>query len=378
MSSPREYPVDELIQVLHATPAPPSGVLSVFLDTATENPDKRAHLFAYRDGCKAIRATLPPEQNACFEDAAAMVEGFLTEAVKPGEPGVAIFASPQVGYFFAARLAQPLPRDEVVWEKEPHLVPLEALLDEQQRIVVLLLDKRRVRIFSVFLGALEEKQEFHDRVPPKGPSGGWFSLAETHYVRHHEEHVTRHLRRAGDAVLALLRRRPFQRLFLAGTDDVTAAMRRELPAPLLARLRGELRLELFAPDREVLKAAARAAVEVEHAEEKRLVAELLERGPHTVLGIDDTLDALNDGRVHDLVLAADRSAEIGVCDACGRLSPSVGPCAYCGVAMRTADLREAAAYRGSRQHAHLAFVSGEAAASLAGAGGIGGWVRYEA
>jgi len=155
-------------------------------------------------------------------------------------------------------------------------------------------------------------------------------------------------------------------------------MCRELPAPLVERLRGELRLELFASDQDVLEAALRATVEAEHAEDRRLVDELLERGPNTVLGIDDTLDALNDGRVHNLVLAADHGAEIGVCDACGRLSPSAGPCAYCGVEMRTADLREAAAYSGSRQHAHLAFVNGGAATSLAAAGGIGGWVRYEA
>jgi len=350
-------------------------VLSAYLDTSPGRTDGPAWTFALRDGCKAIRGSLGDSAGEGFETAVRLAEEYVNDELVTGQPGLALFATEDLGGY-----AVPLPYspvEGVVWAQGSRIEPLVATLDEFERFAVVLFDKERARLFTVFLGEIETKQEFEDYVPREQATGGWFGLAQTRYARHREDRVRRHANHAIEALLSLRRDHPFDRLLIGGPDEAAALLQRELPASLRARVAGRLDLELFASDAEVLGAALGAAEQIERQREIEMVAQLLDAGGRAVVGVDATLADLAAARIHEVVLADTFQATAAQCLSCHRLVLSGPLCPACGAPTEpVADLREQIVRRAIEQGAGVEIVRGQAAASLAQQGGIAAWTRY--
>ncbi len=361
----------------HAAP-PPAGVLSVYLDTTADRVVGEAHLKALRDGFKALRGQLIPPDLDHFEQAARRAERFVTEEWTTGHPGLAIFAAAEHDYFYAVDLPEAT-LDAVTWDLAPALVPLRALLNNSKRAMVLLFDQERSRLFTVHLGEVEHRRAIRDDVPRKQATGGWFGLAQTRMARHHDEHVIRHVNHTVEALLAEQQSRPFQRLVIGGPDEAVAMLKQRLPGPLRSILRGTIKIELFASDAAVLERVRDVLTAVERHEEQTEVEELLEAAvtPHGVVGVEATLAALGEGRVHR-ILVSDGFAETGgECQRCGRLVAVSEICFSCGGPVRAVtDLRERIVAQALQQRASIEFVSGTAAASLGPVSGLAAWTRY--
>lgn len=374
--SPRAIPA--VLQALRETAAPAGGVLSAFVDTSPERSIGQAYLIAFRDRVKAIREELPKARRAHFDAAAAQAEAVITRSFSPGHPGLAVFASGDEAYVFAAPLPK-RPLETVRFGEQPVVAPLEAAVDDFERAAVLLFDKERARLFTVYLGEIEERHSLFDEVPGKQKTGGWFALSQKRYERHHEDHVLRHAKRAIAALLDELGRHPFDRLLIGGPDEAIALLEDHLPRRLRVRLAGTLALELFASDADVLAAARNALEEIERRHEAAAVRKLLDDAgsPRVALGSDATLPALSEGRVHQLLVINGSLGDARECPACGLLTPHDDPCSRCGAATQAvADLRERAVAVAIDSGARVEVVSGEASDLLALHGGIGARTRW--
>lgn len=352
--------------------------LSVYLDTSSPRIRGQAYLLSFRDGCRALRATVAAEDEDAFEAARERAERYLVEQFAPGSPGLALFASGGAEDILVVSLPA-APADGIIWSEGPSIARLEAMLDEYERLAVVLFDAERARLFTIFLGAIETHQQLVDAVPGKQATGGWFGLQQTGFARHREDHLRRHAERTVRALMLLLRKHAFDRVLLAGPDEALAVLKRELPRPLRARLAGTLDLPLFASDADVLTATVRAAEAIERRTEEGLVEELLEDAAarHVVVGLAGTLNALADGRVHLLLIAENFDAPGFRCPNCGRLIPDEHLCPACGgVTQPSASLHEAIVERALAQGAKIETVSGAAAARLEEHGGVGAWTRF--
>ncbi len=357
----------------------PGRVLSVYLDTSPLRIDGQKYVLTYRDGVRSIRPRLAPEETEAFEAAAAEVDHYVTHEFTPNGRGLALFASASPDRLVVVPLPQSPPAEHVAWEDRPEIGPLQAMLDEYERIAVALFDTERARLFTVFLGQIETQQNLQSEVPGKQATGGWFGLQQTSFSRHREDHLRRHAQLTARALMTMLRKHAFDRLLIGGPDEAVAVFRRQLPRPLRGRLAGTLEIELFASDAQVLEATLRAAEVIERQNEQRLVNELLESASATrvVLGVPGTLDALAEGRVHLLVLA-DNFAESGAqCSRCGRLVTDAHDCPGCGTpTIPVINLREAVLQQALAEGARVESVAGVAAARLTEYGGIGAWSRF--
>jgi Bacterial archaeo-eukaryotic release factor family 10 len=374
----RTLTLPKAVELLQTT-TPPAPVLSAYLATTPNRVRGQGYVIAYRTACAGVRSSLPEEQHAAFDTAAARVEQYLTNTLAPVDPGLAVFAAAdEHDYFFAVPLPEP-PADQVQWGIRPRVEPLVATADEYERIAIVLFDKERARLFTVYLGEVEEQQAFEDYVPGKQATGGWFALAQTRYARHHEEHVRRHVERAVAELTRLLRKRPFDRLFLAGPDEAISMLRHQLTRTLRTRFSGTLELEMFASEPEILRVARAAAEEVERQEEVNAVNELVGAitSRHAALGLYDTTAAINDGRVHLLFVAEGFTAHGSECPTCERLVVGAGACPQCGTATVAADdYGEAIVRHALAQGARIEEVRGEAAVRLSEYDGVGAWTRY--
>ena len=365
------------LRVLRRTPAGQS-VLTAYLDTSPERMRGQGALISFIDACKAIRPSVAPTEREAFEQATAQAEGYLRTQVGPSHPGLALFASGQASYFYAVPLPY-RPLESTTWDRRPPLEPLRKALDEYERIAVMLFDHERARLFTVFLGAIETEAELQDEVPNKHAGGGWFALEQTRIARHRDVHVAQHVEHAIATLMELLRTHPFDRLLLGGPVEALSVLREHLPQPLRVRLVGTLHLELFANNRDILQAALEAATATERKTELAEVNELLDAASsrYVVLGLDDTLAALGDRRVHTLFIAEDCAGEGAECQSCGRLVPRGGRCLWCdGPVAPVPDLLERMESRAVEQGARVELVFGEAARRLLEHGGVGAWTRY--
>ncbi len=359
-------------------PPPATGVLTVYLSTTADRLNGQAYLLAFRDGCKALRETTPPDQHAALEAAVTQAEQYLTGAFVPAHPGIALFASGREAYFFAVPLPA-APDDIVSWDAQPHLAPLRAILDEGERVGVVLFDKEHARLFTVYMGAIETQLTVVDEVEGKQHTGGWFALAQTRYARRHEQQVARHARRTIEALMGLLRAQPFDYLVIGGPDEAVAVLKHQLPRPLRARLAGSLDLELFASGSEVLQAALQIEELLVRQAELVEVDDLMQAAgtARAVLGVDATLAALSAGRVQWLLVAETLSRPGQQCQRCGRLIGDGAVCPACGAPLvPVADVRERVLTQAHEQGASVEVLTGPASDRLSSAGGLGAWTRY--
>src|SRR5262249_41988055 len=146
-------------------------------------------------------------------------------------------------------------------------------LDKHERYAVVLVDEVRARVFTVFLGEIEEMRETH---------------------------VHRHLRRAVALLEDVLRQRACARLVLGGPVEVTSALARLLPPRLAERVVGTLRLPIEAPTDEIVRHTLAVIQRAEQEAERTRVAQLFDAG---AIGLDATLDALRQGRIWLLLIA---------------------------------------------------------------------------
>ena len=358
---------------------PPGGrILSVYLDTSPAAAERQAYLLAYRDLAKLVREQLSVSEREDFEAAARRAEAYVTEQLKPGHPGLALFASSSPAFFYA----QDLPRavvEQMAWDDAPLLEPLVAILNEEGRAAVVLFDAGHARIYLMSSGEVEERRTLEGDVPAKQRTGGWAALRQSRIARRREDHLLRLAHQTVAELLLLAASHPFDRLVLGGPPEALAVLKASLPTTLRRRMVGRVSIPLHATEHEVVEAARRVLDADQRYEETQLVDELLDADAtfRVALGLEETLGALSEGRVQTLLIDQDFPGEGGQCVACGRLTVQPGSCPICGSAVSPVlDLGDRAVRLALEQDATVRTVSGEAAALLETHGGIGAWVRY--
>jgi peptide chain release factor subunit 1 len=357
------------------------AMLSVHLDTSPARILGGGYRVWFREASRALRDQLGGASHAereRFDAAVALADGAIERQLAPSWPGMAIFSSGTADDTLMVPLLAS-PRDLVAWDARPAISPLVEALDEAERVAVLLFDKERTRLFTVYLGEIEERHAFVDDVPGKQATGEWFGLAQARYARHHEDHVLRHVKRTVRALTGELRTHPFDRLIVGGPPEARSMLLHHLPRPLRSRLVGTIPQELFAPESEILAAALAEAEAAERRDELVAVRELLEASSAqgAVVGLDATLEALNEGRVYRLFIATGAPLPGGECERCQRLAAATGPCPVCGGEMQpVVDLGERATALAIARGARVEHVGGEAADVLREHGGYGAWARF--
>jgi hypothetical protein len=134
---PNPSAIATALEVLRETRAPSQGVLSAYLDTRPGQVQPRAYLLTFRDSCRQVARQLDPAVRGTFESAASQAERFLEDVFVARHPGLALFAGPEADYLFAVPLPGQ-PAGTVAWDQRPLLEPLEAALDEHERVALAL------------------------------------------------------------------------------------------------------------------------------------------------------------------------------------------------------------------------------------------------
>lgn len=251
---------------------------------------------------------------------------------------VVCFSCQRQGFWRAYTFEVPVD-DAIMVDRRPLVRRLVEMIDTYGHLGVVAVDKNGSRFFSFHLGELEEARGIVGEEVRRHKQGGW---AAQRYQRHEDEAAMANLREAAEQTEELRRQYNWRRLVLAGTDANVARFKETLPQSLQKLVVGAIPLALDVHINEIRERAEAVALQARSAYITQLADDLTvtaAKGGAAVTGLTPTIDAIQSGRVYQL-LFTDKyeipEGQVQRCETCGYLSTDNGAsCPICGGAKRT-------------------------------------------
>lgn len=275
-------------------------VLSVYLNTDPSEGNADTHKRQLRSMLKEINLT---------NDVEAICKFFDNEYNWSGR-GVAVFSCSPKNYFRAYPLAVPV-RNLVHISDRPSVKPLAALLDNYGGYGVVLVDKQGARLFFFHMGELREQEGVLGETVKRTKTGGGASAVpgrrgQAVASRTVDEVIDRNMKDSVEFATHFFEDNHVRRILIGGTEENTKAFCNLLPKAWQSLVMGTFPMSMTATHLEVRSRALDLGMQVEQEREKRLVDRLITqaaKNTNAVLGLEATLDALNNGRIQTLVIS---------------------------------------------------------------------------
>ena len=172
---------------------------------------------------------------------------------------------------------------------------------------------------------------------------------------------------------------PPTHLIVSGQTDIVANFRHWLPLSVQSQVLETVSLAMHDDRQHILEVARETLQRHEREEELATVERLLNRaaeGGLAVVGMQETLAAINTGRVHQLILQRDFQGRGGHCLHCGNLSEEIPlQCSVCAGEVRAVELGEAMVSGVLQTDGFVELI--EPDARLAAHEGVGAFLRYK-
>ena len=291
-------------------------VLSVYLNTEPDRhgraPDPTPYLLRE---FKALARTFTPgsPELQSFNRDAERILAYATDEIGPAAHGVALFACHgSEGFFEAVQSPHPFAANHVSSDNQPHLYLLAELDELYPRYAAVLADSNSARIFVVGLGHTIAAEHLDGKKVHRVKVGGW---SQARYQRRAANAHQEHAKEVIERLAQIVHEDNISHIVLAGDQVVIPTLQKQLP-PYMAPMVEVMALDIHASDDDVL-AAALARLQVQEAgTAAETVARLLQqyRGRGlAVVGPQETLDAMVDGRVEELLISGgmDESPDAG-------------------------------------------------------------------
>ena len=273
-------------------------VVSVYLDL--KNDAATQSYKAFLADAEKEHADAAPE----FEKIRAYLE---TE--KPSSQALAVFSSSgEPAVFEAVQLDAPLDGHRLYIDAEPHVFPLERLVDQFQSYAALLVNTNTARLYVFSAGAAERQITVKNKKGKRVSAGGW---SQARYQRRAENLHTKHMKEVADAVEQLMREERIARIVVAADDVALPLLREHLSPAALEMLTPVGGLDIKTADSDVFRVTLEAFREADQQNDQERVEAMLNayrsRGLATV-GLAGVRAALERGQVDRLIVPATPSA----------------------------------------------------------------------
>jgi peptide subunit release factor 1 (eRF1) len=303
------------------------------------------------------------------------IQKWVAEQLQPSANGVAIFACAGADEFFeAVQLDAPVKEHRLYVYSQPQLYELARLTDAYPRYAVVVVDSQLARIFVFALGGTVGEAQIEGAPTKRIQAGGW---SQARYQRRNDNERQQHAKEVVSALDKIVKQEEIGYILLAGDEVAIPALRAELPQHLEEKVADVLRLDITAPEHEVLQATLGAMSQVdavEDADKARRAIEGYRGNGLGVAGLEATFAALIRGQVADLLIAEE--FETRYAEPVPRNSPLVPP----ELAMQfpeeveTVDLADELVTRAKSTGATVSFI--ENSTLLAEVDGVAGLLRF--
>lgn len=232
--------------------------------------------------------------------------------------GLAIFSCSAQEFWEVVQLPNPV-ESRVVFGPRPRVAPIAAFLSRTKPTAILLTDRKRARIITMKGNEVREWTDLEDRMIERSKAGGW---SQMRYQRHADAWAKHHVDHAAELVLRLEQHYPFDWLILGAEVEVESDLIKGLHPYVKDRIIGHIHVRLDAPLSEVVERAAALREEAEARLIDNLVQQIQEyagAGGRGTIGLTATIKALNEQKVHILLVQEGYEEPGSECPNCGLL-----------------------------------------------------------
>ncbi|MBU1167460.1 hypothetical protein KKC60_03580 [Patescibacteria group bacterium] len=264
-----------------------------------------------------------------FEDDAKLIEERFDLIKLDGTKLVVIISSKANDLFEVLTFNVPM-KTQVHVKNKVYIPPLLRILDEYERYALVLVDKKQMRLFTIYMGEIEENEESSQEFPGHHAQGGW---SQARFQRHVEEHAKKMMKQASEEVFKVSKKKPFDRLIVGGSKEIISEFENMLHSELKPKVAGSFVGEMFLSNDEVLKRSLEIEEKIEREKEAELIEKLennLGYDNRAVRGLDKVVRNFEEGKVMQLLIDSEYSAPGKRCQKCGHLSIDEMKCEFCG------------------------------------------------
>lgn len=301
--------------------------LSVYLNTDPSQGSADAYKLRLRSMMKDVNA----------KDDVQNIEAYIDFDYDWSGRGVAMFSCAGEDFFRAFSFAVPV-RDRVRISERPHVKPLADLLDFYGGYGVALVDKIDARLFYFHLGELLEGEELSGESVRRTKRGGGSqalgrrggTAGQTNYV---EGVADRNIKEAAEFSSRFFGEFNVRRVLIGGTEENITVFRNHLPKTWQSLVVGSFPISKNANKTEIMERALLVGQEAEQQKQVKLVQALITneaKGLGGVINLEETLNAVHDGRVHILIIREGYRSPGFRCQGCGYLTTEqLESCPFC-------------------------------------------------
>jgi peptide chain release factor subunit 1 len=241
-----------------------------------------------------------PERQSLTRDAERIRE--YLDGISPSVNGLALFACSAAKLFEPVPLVAPIHEHRLYISTQPHLYPLARVLGAHPRYAVLLADTRSARLFVVAAHAVERSVQVEGVKTRRHKMGGW---SQARYQRHVDNYHAQHAKEAVEVLTRVVHAESVEAIVIAGDEVIVPLLKEQLSKDLAARVVDVLKLDIRAPEREILQATLEALREKDAASDRERVDALLDAyraNGLAVVGVEETSRALVRGQVDEVLI----------------------------------------------------------------------------
>lgn len=271
-------------------------VLSVYLNV---DPHRR-NVEKYR---LALRNLLNQAEQAADADIE-KIRNYVEMGYNRQGRGLVMFSCVAANFWWAHSMQPPV-EDKVFVSFRPYVRPLATLIDTYERCGVIQVDQSGARLYLFNMGVLEAADGYLGEEVKMHRAGGW---AAQRYQRHEAEQARQNLQDAAELAETFYREAETRRLILAGTEKNVARFKELLSNRLRAMVVGQISADANAGPAELRDKALALAQQAEDAEANALAERVVtqaHKGGNAVLGLAETLTAVQTGRAQHVVVLTD-------------------------------------------------------------------------
>ncbi len=313
--------LNDLMQKLIAVE--PSGFpfLSVYLN-AEPNEQGRDAYGAWLKRELSEQADNYEEESAEAQSFNADVErinDFIENSVEPSANGIAIFACFGADEFFeTAQIEVAFPNNRLFTFDRPHIFPLARAIDQNPKYAVLWADTNKADIY-IFGGenhldaeteTSAKVEEIQNVVTQGTKVGGW---SQARYQRHIANFHLQHAKETVDELDKLVRDARIEHLILCGDErTIMPILRPQLSKELEDKVVETLNLNQYDSEQKIRQATLEVMQNQNQAGDEAAVERMTGAAKAAAglgtLGVEDTLAALSNGQVEELLIASNFNA----------------------------------------------------------------------
>lgn len=293
---------EQLDRLAGFEPSEDAPVLSLYLDARPDQHGRGNYASWLRKTLSDRARTLKGDARKSFDRDAERISAFLADDAKRSASSLAVFACSARDLFETVQLDVPLDDHWLFVGSVPHLYPLARLNDQYPRYAALLVDTNSARLFVFGLGATERGHEVRNVKTRKTSTGGW---SQARYQRHLANFHLHHMKEVIDVLERVVRDEAINQIVISCDEITKPTLMEQLPQHLADKVIDVVRLDINAPEREVLVSTLDALrgrdadTDIEHVE---ALLDAWRAGGLGVVGPEDTLQALEMGQVEELLI----------------------------------------------------------------------------